>query len=187
MVSVPEMPGVFCKYVNLESENFIPIEISPLKVLLSVSWDQQNFTKANDASASWSEDVSTNGFKACVLVAGRHMNSDFKKMPSVHWSVFQKQMFDGVNNINVGSTTLDTWYTGTQCKVVNSFTGNSADINVYASIENQERKNYQNAMTVWSEITSSSSSFFSTKYVRVCARELQNFDGIHKGIIVVSI
>ena len=180
------MPGVFCQYIDLHSENFIPTEISPLKVLLSVSWDQNNFTNANEASATWSEDVSKNGFKACVLVAGRHLNSDFKKLPSVHWSVFQKQMFDSVSSIKVGSTTLDTWYTGTQCKVVHSFTGNIPMTNVYASVEHKEKKNYQNAMTVWSEISGSSSSFFSTKYVRVCAREFQNFDGIHKGIVVVS-
>ena len=57
LASVSEMPGVFCKYINLQTENFIPKDLSPLKVLLSVSWDQKNFTNANDASATWSEDV----------------------------------------------------------------------------------------------------------------------------------
>ena len=177
------MAGVFCKYINLQSENFIPTSSSPLKVLLSVSWEQKNLTNANDASAIWSEDVSRNGFKACVLVAGRHQNSDFKSKPIVHWSVFQRQMFDKDDSIKVGSMTLDTWYTGTQCKVVHSFTGSSANVNIYASIEHPERLDYQNAMTVWSEITTRS----TIKDVRVCARELQNFDGIHKGIIVVSV
>ena len=184
LVTAPEMPGVFCKYINLESENFIPIDISPLKILLSVSWDQKNLTNVNDASASWSEDVSTNGFKACVLVAGRHQKSDFMLKPFIHWFVFQEKLFETSKNITAGSTTLDTWYTGTQCKIIHSLSRNSADVNVYTSIEHPRKMNYQNAMTVWTEITRRSSY---TKDVRVCARELQNFDGIHKGIIVVSI
>ena len=53
---------------------------------------------------------------------------------------------------------------------------------VYVSIEHPQKKNYKNAMTVWSEITTRSYN----EDVRVCARELQNFDGIHQGIIVVS-
>ena len=183
LVPVPEMPGVFCKYINLQSENFLSFQSSSLKVLLSVSWDQNKFTNPNDASATWSENVSKDGFKACVLVAGRHVNSDFKSTPSVHWIVFQREMFNTVKNIYVGSTTLDTWYTGTQCKIVHTTFGNSANVTVYASIEHPERSNYQNAMTVWSEITSRS---FNTKDIRVCGRELQNFDGIHKDIIVVS-
>ena len=182
LASVSEMPGVFCKYINLQTENFIPKDLSPLKVLLSVSWDQKNFTNANDASATWSEDVSTNGFKACVLVAGRYQNSDFKSKPFVHWSVFQEKMFENSKEITAGSTTLDTWYTGTQCKVINSSPRNSGNVNVYVSIEHPQKKNYKNAMTVWPEITIRS----YTKDVRVCARELQNFDGINKGIIVVS-
>ena len=185
LVSVPEMPGVFCKYINLQSENFLSFQSSSLKVLLSVSWDQNKFINPNDASATWSENVSKDGFKACVLVAGRHVNSDFKQTPSVHWIVFQREMFNTVKNIYVGSTTLDTWYTGTQCKIVHTTFGNFANVTVYASIENPERSYYQNAMTVWSEITSRYYDYY-TKDIRVCARELQNFDGIHKDIIVVS-
>ena len=91
-------------------------------------------------------------------------------------------MFENSKEITAGSITLDTWYTGTQCKIINSSPRNSGNVNVYASIEHPQKKNYKNAMTVWSEITTRS----SVKDIRVCARELQNFDGIHKGIIVVS-
>ena len=178
------MPGVFCKYINLQSENFLSIQSSSLKVLLSVSWDQNKFTNPNAASATWSENVSKDGFKACVLVAGRHVNSDFKPTPSVHWIVFQKKIFDKVPNIKTGTTTLDTWYTGTQCKIVHTTFGNFTNVTVYASIEHPERSNYQNAMTVWSEI--SSRYDYYPKDIKVCARELQNFDGIHKDIMVVS-
>ena len=153
-------------------------------MLLSVSWGQKHFTKPNDASASWSEDVSVNGFKACVLVAGRHLDSDFKSPPSVHWMVFQEEMFDG--NLYIGSQTftLDTWYTGTQCKRARIFQAGVGALKVYASVEHSKRRNYQNAMTVWSEITP---IHFNRLDVRICARELQNFDGIHKDIKIVSI
>ena len=180
LVSVQLTSGVFCKYINLQSENFLPTESSPLKILLSVSWDQKSFVNKNNVSSAWSEEVSKNGFKACVLVV-EYLKTNFQSKPTIHWSVFQKQMFEKAKNIETGSMTLDTWYTGTQCKVIKS-SPDSSNVNVYASIEHPQKKNYKNAMTVWSEITTRS----STKDVRVCARELQNFNGIHKGIIVVS-
>ena len=181
LVTIKLLSGVFCEYINLQSENFIPIQSSPLKILMSVSWDQKSFVDKNNVSSAWSEDVTRNGFKACVLVV-EYLKTNFKSKPTIHWSVFQKQMFDKVKNINIGSTTFDTWYNGTQCKVVYSLSSHSSNVNVFASIEHPRKKNYQNAMTVWSEVTTRSSN---TKDVRVCARELQNFNGVHQGIIVV--
>ena len=60
---VVELPGVFCKYIEIDSENFVPeTNNNTLKVFLSTSWNQQgDFVKANQASAAWSEDVTIRG------------------------------------------------------------------------------------------------------------------------------
>ena len=180
------MPGLFCKYIDLRSENFIPIQWSSLKVFLTVSWGQENFTEPNEASASWSENVSVNGFKACVVVAGRHLNSDFKFLPSVHWVVLQDEFLKNREPIALGTTVLDTWYTGTQCKNIHFNHIQNTSLNVIASVEHPKRNNFQNAMTVWTEVTRHQGWYSDYENIRICARELQNFDGAHKDIKVVS-
>lgn len=183
--AIPNLPGLFCKYINLESKNFIPRTPSGIKVLLTASLDKVN-EDLHDPTAVWSEEVSTKGFKACIIIAGRGFASDFnRESPYVHWQAFQEEFLFSTPDIRVGSVVMDTWYTGTQCKNISMVTEIKLSFNVYASVQHTEPKGYENAMTVWSEITTSSPH--GQKLVRICARELQNFDGIHKGIIVVRI
>uniref|UniRef100_A0A7M5WI73 Uncharacterized protein n=1 Tax=Clytia hemisphaerica TaxID=252671 RepID=A0A7M5WI73_9CNID len=175
-----EMPGLFCKYINIDPTNFINSQSSTLKVLLTSSLNQTS-NNMKEASAAWSEDVTINGFKACIMVAGRHLHSEFDYPPSVHWTVFQKEYSPGKYS---GSVMLDTWYTGTQCKeamTINYLTDSIGEGNVFASAHHLEARNLQNAMTVWAEKTRRSSNYVS---IRVCARELQNFDGVHKGVVI---
>ena len=184
---VPELPGIFCKYVSLERENFAKTaNATRINIFLTVSWDQRdqepftNETMAKDASASWSEDVTDKGFKACVLVAGRHLASDFPAPPAVHWVAVQEEFFrEGAKTktIKVGSVVMDTWYTGTQCKRIPS---RSYQTRYFVSVTHTEPRSFSNAMTVWTERDRRFGFAF------VCARELQNFDGIHKGVVVVS-
>ena len=186
--AVSKFPGLFCKYVYLEKQSFITTSSSKMKVLLTVSWNQSTSPKKklHDASAVWSEKLSTKGFRACVIVTGRHSLSDFKDgAPHVYWQAFQEEFFYPTPGVRVGSLAMNTWYTGTQCKNITTTETAITNplFNVYASVEHSEAKDYKNAMTVWSEITLSRSG---RRVIRVCARELQNFDGIHKGIIIVS-
>ena len=184
--ALPDMNGVFCKYIKIDSKRFLPTTLSSLKVLLTVSWNKKSFDTPNDASASWSEDLTSKGFKACALVAGRKMNSQFNSFPVIHWTVFQEQVFK--NQMRGGSEKFKTWYTGTQCQTIvpgiyiRDFY--SQKPTVIASVYHSKPKNYQNAMTVWAELQPVSYRQFA---VRVCARELQNFDGKHEGIEVVSL
>ena len=179
---------------------------SHLHVLLSVSWSgipttknqTLSSTEPHKASAVWSEDVSHQGFRACVLVSGRVLHEDLQP-PSVHWSVFRKEFFSGDEdepNIRLGSVHLDTWSTGTQCKTMFNISGNiSTTYNVLTSIElpgDGSPMSYQDAMTVWTEMISDKTSsleedLMRVKYANVCARELHNFDAVHKGIVVVSL
>lgn len=167
--------GVFCKTIQLNPSNFLPAQSSPLKILLSTSWSSSS--QRIEASASWSENVQEDSFRACTLVAGRHPVDYFQSPPIVQWIVFQNQFFHDDKYIQSGSTTLDTWYTGSQCKFV-TYTM-SPENHVYVSVSHSKPKVYSNAMTVWAEIRNLFQVF-------VCARELQNFDGVHKGVIIVS-
>ena len=51
------------------------------------------------------------------------------------------------------------------------------------SVEHRQPRVFRNAMTAWIEKNVRNNG--STEY-RICARELQNFDGVHRGIKVVS-
>jgi len=177
------MPGAFCQYIHLDHSNFLPISTSPMKVLLSVSWNQTtNNNSTIEASASWSENVTVHGFKACVLVAGRHFSSDFKIPPSIHWTAHNFNA-DYLRRFGIesGVAKFPKWYTGTMCQNITLNNRWFPHHRVIVSISHSKAKNYRNAMTAWSDLTTS----FSTR-LKICARELQNFDGVHDGVLVVS-
>lgn len=46
------------------------------------------------------------------------------------------------------------------------------------TVEHSHVRNYGNAMSAWAEGSGS--------LIRICARELENFDGIHSGIKLVN-
>ena len=149
-----------------------------------MSWDEPrpfiNGT-ANEATASWSEDVTAHGFKACTLVAGRHLVSDFKVRPTIHWVAVQDEFFQNKESrgksIHTGSVIMDTWYTGTQCKQISRFSRYRD--HYFVSVTHTEPRTFKNAMTVWTEFNSRNGIAYA------CVRELQNFDGVHKGVVVV--
>ena len=175
------MPGVFCKTIQLQPSNFLSTTTSPILIFLSASWPSSrdgNGNSISEASASWSEDVRTDSFKACTLVAGRHNNNYFQLPPIMHWMVFQREFFDMNQS---GSVNLNTWRTGSQCQQV-TYLFQREPIQVYTSVSHSKPNSYSDAMTVWSEVQTNGYSHS----VRVCARELQNFDGLHEGIVVVS-
>ena len=169
------MQGVFCKTIQLSPSTFLPAQNSSYKILISTSWSSTS--QRSEASASWSENIKEDSFRACTLVAGRHPLNYFQSPPIVKWMVFQSQFFRDDKDIQSGSTTLATWYTGSQCKLA-AFT-RSFDSQVYVSVSHTKPKDYSNAMTVWAEVKHQSLVF-------VCARELQNFDGVHEGVVIVS-
>jgi len=186
LTEVSEMPGVYCKYINLDHSNFLPTSISPIKVLMSVSWNKTGSNSAPEAAASWSENVTANGFKACVLVAGRLLSSGLKIPPSIHWAAlnFDEDYFNGAfiesGIVESGIVELPTWYTGTLCQNVSVKFRLYSRHRVIVAISHSKPKSYQNAMTVWTDIIPFEYAF------KICARELQNFDGIHEGVLVVS-
>ena len=115
MDSVDGVPVAFCKYIVLNRNNFHPSK--QLHVQLTVSWNaRHNTNKTNDATAVWSEEVTKDGFKGCVMVAGRHYFGGFVTKPSIHWLVYQEEFIKGDNTyLEGGILDMKTWYTGGRC------------------------------------------------------------------------
>jgi len=183
---IPETPGVFCKYIPIDGSNFLKsIELNPLKVLLTVSWNGTESSEPYNASTSWSQNITLHGFKACVLVSGSHANSDFKSLPTAHWMVFNfRENYFRNTNVKSGISKLDTWYRGSQCKTIATlYDYDLENYRVLATV-NHDQKNYQHVMTVWTE---HSTTFLDQTNIRLCVREFNNLDGEHDGVFIVSL
>ncbi|XP_066922095.1 uncharacterized protein [Clytia hemisphaerica] len=172
--------GLFCKYINLRTINFINDTSSPLKVLLTSSLNQTS-NNMKEASTAWSEDVTINGFKACIMVPGRHLHSEFDYPTSVHWTVFQKEFFFRNDQIKSDSILLNPVAPDTECKIVVAVNKNTR-FYMHTSIQHSEPVNDQNVMTVWTNRVDGTSS---TDVVKICARIKQNSNTMqYKGVIV---
>ena len=91
-----------------------------MHVFLTVRWSANSTIDStsshNDAAASWSEDLTSEGFKGCVLVAGRNIKP--MNNVSLNWVAMQKGSVDDHNGQTVGTIEFGTWYTGTRCQKV---------------------------------------------------------------------
>ena len=115
--TVPGIPVAFCKYVDLNRIMFD--EDLQMHIQLTVTWNQSKPSNiSHDATASWSEEVSINGFKACVMVAGRHFFGIADK-PGVHWIAYQVRLRNAARGaLEGGVVTLKNWYTGSKCAFI---------------------------------------------------------------------
>ena len=202
--------GLYCQYIQINRALSIIFQTasSRLHVLLSVSWNRESSPLKNNATdqqkdySVWSEDLSHQGFRACVFVHNGSLHDDLLQLPSVHWSVFSKELFplkdtDEVRSaVKIGAEYLDTWSTGIHCQNIfnNSSTNTSSSsikYNVFTSIElnskNASLVGYKNALTVWTEVIVEEKDLVRMKHVRVCVRDLQNRDIVHHRVVVVSI
>ena len=71
------------------------------------------------ASAVWSENVTSAGFRACALIAGRHFFNDYPS-PSLNWLAYQitHRSNDAGRKVDEGVVMLKTWYTGSLCHYI---------------------------------------------------------------------
>ena len=107
---IPTIPVAFCKDVYLNSKRFVP-DI-PMHIQLTVTWRNETF---KEGSAAWSENVTTNGFRTCVLVAGRHFSGGVP-IPTVFWMAYQRSLIIPSNGqLLGGSVVMNTWYSGSRC------------------------------------------------------------------------
>lgn len=109
------------------------------------------------------------------MVAGRHFFGAIDRNPSVHWVAYQ-DFLRASRNMESGVVNLTTWYTGSQCVSLPLRYSYDNTQSIFATVEHTRTRTYEDAITTWVETV-------SYRYgIRVCARELQNFDGIHEGI-----
>ena len=109
--AIPNVPVAFCKYVYLNSKRFE--SDFPVHVQLTTTWKNQTF---QEGSAVWSENVTTIGFSACVLVAGRHFFGGVPT-PTVFWMAYQKGLMSSSNGQLIGGAiALPTWFSGSRCQ-----------------------------------------------------------------------
>ena len=125
MTQLTKLPGTlstFCKYISFHIGQFhTALNVS---LQLTVAWTKigphlQNVT--HDVSAAWSENVTSEGFRACVLVAGRHFftNGWTNKTPSIQWIAYQTAFVnESEGALESGTVDLQTWYTGSRCAVI---------------------------------------------------------------------
>ena len=105
-----ELPDVYCNYVEFPKHAYVPSK--SIHVFLTMAWGKYHGNQTmNDAAASWSEDVTSSGFRACTVVAGRHSLS-YNKNVSVYWVAVQKDTPEQ----KVGTIHFGTWYTGSRCE-----------------------------------------------------------------------
>jgi len=181
MKPVAGHPHVGCNEVKLSGGMFSKNESDQFHTQLTVNWKDaagRVWSKVHPASAVWSENVTIdengNGrFRVCVMVAGAKL----PYMPKVNWIAHQVFYHHAhqPNYILAGSVTLDPWYAGSRCKEVKpDWHPLRNDTSVIVSVEHTKNK-YTDAMTAWSEINENGT-------LRLCARELRNFDGLHEGV-----
>ncbi|XP_065664018.1 uncharacterized protein LOC100210520 isoform X3 [Hydra vulgaris] len=165
---VPGAPGAFCKNVALVPNFFY--KLYPLQVILTVSWESDIKRKTiHDASTVWSENVTVNSFRACVLVAGRHFFDNLPS-PNVYWGVLQKRLFTS-DLIEGGIINLPTWETGSQC--VSLLFPRTPNLLASVSLNSSS---FTDALNIWIEKDPNSLMH------KICVQELQNFDGVHEGV-----
>jgi len=172
----------FCKEVQLDGKaTFSDVPKDPVKVLLSVVWNNRT-EEPHDASAAWAEQLTRFSFKACVMVAGRHfLENRINSPPSVQWVAYQDGITGSTENLEVGSFKMKTWYSGSRCQSIKMYNEKySISSKIFVSVEHTgNKRSLQNAMTAWVERNEQPGAGHVCK---ICARELQNFDGIHSGI-----
>ena len=120
---IPTIPVAFCKHVYLNRKRFVPD--FPMHIQLTVTWSNQTF---KEGSAAWSENVTTDGFIVCVLVAGRHFLGSVPT-PTVFWMAYQRGLIIPSNGqLMGGSVVMNTWYSGSRCQLLPGVYGSSVKI-----------------------------------------------------------
>ncbi|KAL9961051.1 hypothetical protein ACROYT_G029931 [Oculina patagonica] len=157
-------PGLFaCKKI------FFPLPFyggQQVKVLASVGHTVKSQTPRSGA-AVWVEDVKASEFTVCVLEFGDGSNNSVQ----ADWLAFETALPDS----QIGTTSLNAWTTGTECKRIDFQQRFSAPPKIFLTATHQFPKRPQDAMAVWVED-------LRVDNFKVCLREAKMFDGPHQNI-----
>ena len=115
-----EISSVFCNQVNFPQYVFKPM--SKVHVFLTFSWGDNNNKTVKGPAATWSEDLTSEGFTACALISGRILIGDRKNV-SIYWTAMQKGSVEEHEGQTIGSVEFGTWYTGSRCQKLEMVSG----------------------------------------------------------------
>ena len=163
-----------CETIFFNSHLFYPNK--PIHALVTV--DHRNAVDASyihDAPVAWIDRLTNDSLTACVYVAGRSERHDTTDV-SLDWLVYQ-----GAPDGSMGGVfQLDSeWWTGTTCEKVTMERAFSSPPLVLATLRHSVKGLKHDAASLWVED-------IRTDSFSLCVRELQNFDGAHENISIVS-
>ncbi|KAM7438973.1 hypothetical protein ABFA07_011593 [Porites harrisoni] len=127
----------------------------------------------HDAVTSWTESINTKNFTVCVMQTGRK-EEGANPFATIDWVAYQGAPAEGLT----GTVELQKWWSGTNCADVTFPSGKfpEAPIVLVTSEHLRTGKEYD-ASLIWIEDLTKDS-------VKICLREMQNFDGRHQDITV---
>ncbi|CAH3179782.1 unnamed protein product, partial [Porites lobata] len=139
-----------------------------VKVFASFGHSVNNQARGNGA-AIWVESADRTQFRACIYEYSNGSNSTAE----INWIALQS----APKGAQVGTTSLDSWTTGTECKKIDFPQRFATPPIVLATPSHQFPERPQDAMAVWVEELTEDS-------FKICVREVKIFDGLHKGITI---
>ena len=163
-----------CQTFVFNSRLFYPHK--PVHALVTVDHRHANYASQyiHDAPVAWIDRLTSDSLTACVYVAGRGERHDVTDV-SLNWLVYQGAP-DGAMG---GIVQLDEWWTGTTCEKVTLERAFSSPPLVLATLRHSVRDFKHDAASLWVED-------IHTDSFSLCVRELQNFDGLHENVSIVS-
>ncbi|XP_044179849.1 uncharacterized protein LOC122961271 isoform X2 [Acropora millepora] len=159
-------PGLFaCKTITF-AQSFSGGK--QVKVFASFGHSLNNQAPGNGA-AIWVESTDRTQFRACTYEYSNGSNSTAK----INWIALQSAPIGA----QLGTTSLDSWTTGTECKKIDFPQRFATPPIVLATPSHQFPKRSQDAMAVWVEELTEDS-------FKICLREVKIFEGLHRGITI---
>ncbi|CAH3179090.1 unnamed protein product [Porites evermanni] len=137
-----------------------------VKVLASAGHSVNSQARGNGA-AIWVESADRTQFRACIYEYSNGSNTSAE----INWIALQS----APAGTQLGTTSLDSWTTGTECKKIDFPQRFLTPPTVLATPSHQFPERPQDAMAVWVEELTEDS-------FKICLREVKIFDGLHKGI-----
>ncbi|KAK2556576.1 Contactin-associated protein-like 5 [Acropora cervicornis] len=163
---------VKCRFVAFKSS----FEVGRGTVNLQTSINYFNFTGSfvHDAAVAWVENVNLTSFEVCVLKAGRgdRLTPD-SGLTFVDYVAFQEAPVNAV----AGQQLMTDWWDGTNCQSITFSKPFDSSPHVLVTAEHSRPYLKHDAASTWVED-------IKLNAFKVCLREMQNFDGQHKNILV---
>ncbi|XP_078382508.1 uncharacterized protein LOC144665195 isoform X2 [Oculina patagonica] len=157
--------GFHCQHISFSS-NFS--SGSPVRVFISINHGNES-SEVHDPAFIWAADVTTSGFKACLVKSGRGSGQN----TTIDWFAFQGSQ----SGVYHGSESFGLFTTGIQCRQVTFPQAFSVVPKLHVTVQHGIPNQKQDAMIFWTESV-------STSQFEVCLLESRTFDGPHDNIAV---